>query len=145
MSPTWLSSWHAHRAFEEVQVVAPAHHAVHFTTRLNVLLEVMCGGHKQEARLGAQAGRLRPAAHLWPNIAWQRRSKIQIRYGQRGGVPVGIKCVEVFKREGAPCNHSGSATQLKVLQIGYYRREGAVLTQGTPPYTHTHTHTHSSS
>lgn len=87
------ASGHPHGAFEEVQVVAPAHHAVHPTSDLCVLLEVTCTGYKQDAWLVTQADSVRPAAHLQPNLAWdqgQRRYKIQVGDGQGGGMPVGI-------------------------------------------------------
>lgn len=63
----------------------------------------MCGEYKQqEARLGAKANRTRSAVHLQLKLAWgqgQRRCRIQVGYGEGGGEPVVIKCVEELKNK----------------------------------------------
>jgi hypothetical protein len=99
-------------------VPAPTHQAIQSTSDLYILLELMCGGYKQEVRPSPKADRNRSAAHLQPKLAWsqgQRKYGIQVVNAQGRGVPIVIRCVEEFKLEEAPSSHSGPAIQLTAL------------------------------
>ena len=89
---------------------APTHQAIQSTSDLYILLELMCGGYKQEVRPSPKADRNRSAAHLQPKLAWS-----QVVNAQGRGVPIVIRCVEEFKLEEAPSSHSGPAIQLTAL------------------------------